>query len=339
MTEPILTVRDLRTQFETEDGTLTAVDGVSFEVLRGEVFAVVGESGCGKTVTALSILDLVPKPEGRIADGEIIFDGRDLRKMRKRELRALRGNRISMIFQDPLTSLNPVFSIGQQVAEVFRTHRKMRRGPAWREAVRLLEVVGIPRAAERAHEYPHQFSGGMRQRAMIAMAVALQPDLLIADEPTTALDVTIQAQIMEVFLKVREEFGMAVILITHDLGVVAGIAERVMVMYAGKVAEMGTTDEIYFSPKHPYTWGLMTSITRLDREKRDRLTPIEGAPPSLVNPPSGCPFHPRCAFREEICVGEYPDLRRCDGEGHIAACHFADRAGWKPPEDLVAKRR
>jgi oligopeptide transport system ATP-binding protein len=339
VTEPLLSVRNLRTQFTTEEGVVRAVDGLSFDVLPGEVFAIVGESGSGKSVTALSILDLVPKPHGRIVEGEILFKGRDLRTLGREEMRELRGNRIAMIFQDPLTALNPVFTIGFQIAEVFRAHLRLGKREATERAVGLLELVGIPQPAQRARDYPHQFSGGMRQRAMIAMAVALNPDLLIADEPTTALDVTIQAQILEVLLRVREEFDAAIVLITHDLGIVAGVADRVMVMYAGRAAEVGPCEEIYRAPRHPYTWGLMTSITRLDRERRDRLVPIAGSPPSLIRVPPGCPFSPRCPHAEDRCRTEIPALRRVGPAivaDHVAACHFADRPDWKPPAELVA---
>lgn len=338
MTEPLLEVRNLRTQFSTDDGIVHAVDGVSFEIMPKEVFAVVGESGSGKSVTALSILNLVPKPHGRVVEGEVLFQGCDLLQMPDDDLRGLRGDRISMIFQDPLTALNPVYPVGAQIAEVFTTHRDMRKKEAKKRAVELLELVGIPRARERADDYPHQFSGGMRQRAMIAMAVALNPDLIIADEPTTALDVTIQAQILDVLLRLKEEFDAAVMLITHDLGVVAGTADRVMVMYAGKIAEMGTCDEVYFDAKHPYTWGLMTSITRADQKKKDRLLPIRGAPPSLINLPTGCPFHPRCQFAQEVCRSEYPELRPVTHTYHVAACHFAQEPDWHPPAELVAEK-
>lgn len=336
MTKPILEVRSLRTLFHTDDGVVKAVDGIDFSVAPGEVFAIVGESGSGKTVTALSILDLVPKPHGEIVEGEVLFQGRDLRKLKKKQMRAIRGNQIAMVFQDPLTALNPVYSVGGQVAEVFRVHRDMSKKAAWKEAVELLRVVGIPRPEDRAHDYPHSFSGGMRQRAMIAMAVALGPELLIADEPTTALDVTIQAQVMEVFQNVRDEFGMAIMLITHDLGVVADVAERVMVMYAGRVAEVGTTEDIYKGAKHPYTWGLMSSVPRLDMEKKRRLVPIGGAPPSLIRVPPGCPFHPRCPYRQQICVEEVPEMLEVN-RGHLAACHFAREAGWAPRTPRAAE--
>jgi oligopeptide transport system ATP-binding protein len=337
VTEPLLEVRGLRTQFSTDEGVVHAVDGVSFQIMPGEVFAVVGESGSGKTVTALSILNLVPKPHGKIVEGQVLFKGRDLIPMKEEELRKLRGDRIAMIFQDPLTALNPVFSVGRQIAEVFQIHRGARKKEAWRDAVGLLELVGIPRAEERAADFPHQFSGGMRQRAMIAMSVALNPDLLIADEPTTALDVTIQAQILDVLERVKEEFNVAIMLITHDLGVVAGVADRVMVMYAGKIAEMGTCDDIYYRPKHPYTWGLMTSISRVDSSD-ERLMPIGGTPPSLLHPAPGCPFAPRCPYVQPVCRKDYPDLRSVGDGDHVASCHFAQDPGWEPPAELAARR-
>jgi oligopeptide transport system ATP-binding protein len=340
VTEALLSVRNLRTQFATDEGVVRAVDGLSFDVMPGEVFAIVGESGSGKSVTALSILDLVPRPHGRVVEGEILFKGRDLRTLGRDEVRQLRGNRIAMIFQDPLTALNPVFTVGFQIAEVFRAHQEISKREALDRAVGLLELVGIPRAKARVGDYPHQFSGGMRQRVMIAMAVALNPDLLIADEPTTALDVTIQAQILEVLLRVKEEVGegpgASIVLITHDLGVVAGVADRVMVMYAGKAAEVGPCDEIYRAPRHPYTWGLMTSITRLDRERKDRLVPIPGSPPSLIRLPPGCSFSPRCPYAQDVCRADVPLLRPVGGPEHVAACHFADQPGWEPPVELVA---
>ena len=317
---------------------MRAVDDVSFDIFPGELFAVVGESGSGKSVTALSILNLIPKPHGKVVSGEILFKGVDLLGMKEEELRDLRGDRIAMIFQDPLTALNPVFTVGHQIGEVYRVHQRMSRKAAMRQAVELLELVGIPRPDQRAKEFPHQFSGGMRQRAMIAMAVALNPDLLIADEPTTALDVTIQAQIMDVLLRVKAEFDSAIMLITHDLGVVAGVADRVMVMYAGKIAEMGSCEEIYYQPKHPYTWGLMTSITRLDQARKDRLLPIKGSPPSLLTEWRHCPFAARCPYVQDICKEQYPVLRPTASPDHHAACHFADQPDWKPPVELVAEK-
>lgn len=339
MKEPLLQVRNLRTHFTTDDGLVKAVDGVTFDIYQNEVFTIVGESGSGKSVTGLSILNLIPKPHGKIVEGQILFKGEDLLTLEEDDMRMLRGNRIAMIFQDPLTSLNPVFTVGDQIAEVFQAHQDMQAKSAMKRAVELLDLVGIPRPDQRVKEYPHQFSGGMRQRAMIAMAVALNPDLIIADEPTTALDVTIQAQILDVLMRVKDEFNAAIMLITHDLGIVAGTSDRVMVMYAGKTAEMGTVDEIYYEPKHPYAWGLMTSITRLDQDKKDRLIPIQGSPPSLIHLPTGCPFTPRCPYAQPICVEEYPAIRSCGPtEGHMASCHFAQLPDWKPPVELVAEK-
>jgi oligopeptide/dipeptide ABC transporter ATP-binding protein len=326
--EAVLEVRDLRTTFDTEDGVVRAVDGVSFEVYRGEVLAVVGESGCGKTVTSLSIMGLLPQPAGRVAAGEVLFQGTDVLKLSTRRRRELRGDRMSMIFQDPLTALNPVFRVGRQISEIILAHRDISKAAAARRTVELLDMVGIPNPEQRTNDYPHQFSGGMRQRAMIAMAIANEPDLLIADEPTTALDVTVQAQILDVLLDVRERLGMAMMLITHDLAVVAGVADRVVVMYAGKKIEEGDVDSIYEAPRHPYTWGLIESTARADRVKGTHLYQIPGAPPSLITPPPGCRFAPRCAYAQELCRADYPELRAAGAEGQEAACHFADRRDW-----------
>ncbi len=330
----ILSVRDLKTHFFTAEGVVKAVDGVSFELARKESLAIVGESGCGKTVTALSIMQLVPDPPGRIVNGEIIFRDRehcaeggeacesDLVKVDDKGLREIRGCKIGMIFQDPMTSLNPVFTIGNQITEAVRTHTGMTSKQAKQRAAELLEMVEIPNARGRLKEYPHEFSGGMRQRAMIAMAISCDPHILIADEPTTALDVTIQAQIIELLDRLRDEIDLAILLITHDLGVVAGTAENVLVMYAGKLVEYSTVDNIYYRSKHPYAWSLMRSIPRMDEKKEDLLV-IPGAPPSLIELPGGCSFHPRCPFAGEICTREEPPLRDI-GDGHLAACHFAE---------------
>jgi peptide/nickel transport system ATP-binding protein/oligopeptide transport system ATP-binding protein len=326
----LLEVEDLKTIFHTEAGIVHAVDGVSFNVRPQEVLAVVGESGCGKTVTALSVMGLIPHPAGKITSGAIRYHGKDLLREHKEERRALRGDRIAMIFQDPLTALNPVHRIGAQIAELILAHRDVSRREAWDRAVELLTLVGIPHAEDRARQYPHHFSGGMRQRAMIAMAIALDPELLIADEPTTALDVTVQAQILRVLLDVRERFGMAIMLITHDLGVVAGVADRVVVMYAGKKIEEADVHTLYGNPKHPYTWGLLGSTTRVDRPRLEQLTQIPGAPPSLLSPPAACRFAPRCAYAQPICRSEYPDLRQATGPEHTAACHFSNLEGWEP---------
>ena len=326
--EALLSVRDLQTVFQIEAGVLHAVDGVSFDIRSGEVFAIVGESGSGKTVTALSILGLIPHPAGRITRGQILYRGEDLVSVSKARRREIRGDRITMIFQDALAALNPVHRVGSQIAEVIRCHRDVSKQQAMDRAIELLGIVGIPHARERARDYPHQFSGGMRQRAMIAMAIANDPDVLIADEPTTALDVTVQAQIIEVLLDVRERFGTAIILITHDLGVVAEVAERVMVMYAGRKVEEADVDTLFTTPTHPYTWGLLKSTTRTDRPRSDRLYQIPGAPPSMLHPPSACRFAPRCAYAQDLCRAEYPELRHVDGGSHVAACHFAQEAGW-----------
>ena len=324
----LLSVRDLHTVFQVEAGVLHAVDGVSFDVQPGEVFAIVGESGSGKTVTALSILGLIPHPAGRIVGGQILYRGEDLVTVSKERRRQIRGDRITMVFQDALAALNPVHRVGNQIAEVIRFHRDVTKHEAMERAIELLGIVGIPRASERARDYPHQFSGGMRQRAMIAMAIANDPDLLIADEPTTALDVTVQAQILEVLLDVRERFQTAIVLITHDLGVVAEVAERVMVMYGGRKVEEADVDTMFTSPKHPYTWGLLKSTTRTDRPRVDRLYQIPGAPPSMLVPPAACRFAPRCVYAQDLCRAEYPDLRHVGSGNHVAACHFAQEAGW-----------
>jgi peptide/nickel transport system ATP-binding protein/oligopeptide transport system ATP-binding protein len=328
--DALLEVEDLKTIFRTETGIVHAVDGVSFSVQPREVLAIVGESGCGKTVTALSVMGLIPSPAGRITSGSIRYHGKDMLRQHREERRALRGDRIAMVFQDPLTALNPVHRVGSQIAELILAHRDVSRKEAWSRAIELLKLVGIPHAEDRARQYPHHFSGGMRQRAMIAMAIALDPELLIADEPTTALDVTVQAQILEVLLDVRERFGMAIVLITHDLGVVAGVADRVVVMYAGKKIEEADVHTLYGNPKHPYTWGLLGSTTRVDRPRLEQLTQIPGAPPSLISPPPACRFAPRCAYAQPVCRSEYPELRQVTGPEHVAACHFADLEGWEP---------
>ncbi|WP_298817200.1 ABC transporter ATP-binding protein [Chloroflexus sp.] len=318
---PLLEVRDLRTYFQTQDGIVKAVDGVSFYVNRGETLGIVGESGCGKSVTSLSIMRLIPTPPGKIVSGQILFDGDDLLQASEEEMRHIRGNRIAMIFQDPMTSLNPVLTIGRQITESLELHLKLTKKEARDRAIELLDMVGIPSASKRLDNYPHQFSGGMRQRVMIAMALSCNPELLIADEPTTALDVTIQAQILELINRLREELGTAVILITHDLGVVAGMTDRVTVMYAGKVVEEGPTHEIFANPRMPYTIGLLRSIPRLDEERGRRLKPIRGLPPNLIDLPPICPFSPRCDYAREECLTSAPELRSV-GADHRAACHF-----------------
>jgi oligopeptide transport system ATP-binding protein len=292
----LLEVRNLKTQFFTQDGVVHAVNGISYSVDKGETVAIVGESGSGKSVGVMSLIRLIPQPPGKIVDGEVLFDGQDLLKLSEDDLREIRGNRIAMIFQDPMTSLNPVLTIGRQITESLELHLHMNKEQARKRAVQLLELVGIPGADARLDDYPHQFSGGMRQRVMIAMGLSCDPQLLIADEPTTALDVTIQAQIVDLVRRLQDELGMAIIWITHDLGVVAGLAQRVMVMYAGFIVEESAVEDIYARPRHPYTLGLLRSIPRLDLGRQKRLVPIEGLPPDLLEPPNHCPFAPRCSF-------------------------------------------
>ncbi|MDQ3728211.1 MAG: ABC transporter ATP-binding protein [Actinomycetota bacterium] len=316
---PLLSVEDLRVRFQTEDGAVKAVEGVSFEVRRGEVLAIVGESGCGKSVTAMSLMGLTRGPNAEIT-GRATLGGTDLIAAEESELRKVRGNEIAMIFQDPMSSLNPVHRVGAQIVEQIQAHDDISDTDAKERAVELLRSVGIPGAEERADSYPHEFSGGMRQRAMIAMGLSVEPDLLIADEPTTALDVTIQAQIMRLLRKLNEDRGLATILITHDLGVVAQVADRILVMYAGEIVESGTLEEIFYDPQHPYTWGLLGSVMRLDRERSDRLSQIKGQPPSLASPPEGCKFRPRCPHAFEKCT-EHPTLKDRAGEGaHLDRC-------------------
>jgi oligopeptide transport system ATP-binding protein len=319
---PLLEVDDLHMHFFTRDGVVKAVDGVSFTLETSKTLGVVGESGSGKSVTALSIMRLIPEPPGKVVSGDIRFKGESILKMSEKDQRKLRGNRIAMIFQDPMTSLNPVYRIGKQIAEPLRLHKSMTRKEAWAAAVELLTQVGIPRPEERARDYPHEFSGGMRQRAMIAMALACGPDILIADEPTTALDVTIQAQILELMQEIQARTESAIIMITHDLGVVADMADHVLVMYGGKAVEYGPADEVFYRPLHPYTWGLLESLPRHDVEEKGRLCPIIGQPPSLINLPCGCAFSPRCAYAQDICRTELPHLVEID-PGHLSACHFS----------------
>jgi oligopeptide/dipeptide ABC transporter ATP-binding protein len=320
----LLSMRDLRAGFSTDDGFVRAVDGVSFDVRRGEVLAIVGESGSGKSVTAMSILGLQPTLE--VAEGEILWKGRDLLTLTETERRQVRGKEIAMIFQDPLTALNPVHTVGRQIGEMARIHEGIDKKQAKERAIEMLDLVGIPEPGKRADMYPHEFSGGMRQRAMIAMAITCKPDLLIADEPTTALDVTVQAQVLEVLVGIKDEIDSAIILITHDLGVVAGLSDRVLVMYAGRAIEVGTTDEIFYEPRHPYTLGLLASLPRLDDVGDEALVPIVGSPPSLIRKPSGCSFHPRCRFARVPgnCDSDDPALRLVAGDAHMAACHYAE---------------
>jgi oligopeptide/dipeptide ABC transporter ATP-binding protein len=308
---PLLRVQDLHTQFQTADGVVKAVDGVSFEVNRGETVGIVGESGCGKSVTALSILGLVPEP-GRITGGRILFAEDEVTKMDAEELREFRGRDVAMIFQDPMTSLNPVLKVGFQVEEAMAAHDRFTRKQAHDRVVPLLRQVRIPAADQRAKDYPHQFSGGMRQRGMIAMGLSNEPSLLIADEPTTALDVTVQAQIIELLRDLNRELGTAIILITHNMAVVASLCQRVLVMYAGRIVESGPTRQIFKNPQHPYTWSLLRSIPRVDEREHNKLLTIAGLPPDLIRPPSGCLFHPRCRFRVERCTQEEPPLEEVD---------------------------
>ncbi len=324
---PLLEVNDLRTHFYTQDGVVKAVDGVSFYVDKGETLGIVGESGSGKSVTSLSVMRLIPNPPGKIVSGQILFDGDDLLKYSEEEMRHVRGKDIAMIFQDPMTSLNPVLTIGRQITETLELHMKMTGKEARNRAVELLAMVGIPSPAARLDDYPHQFSGGMRQRVMIAMALSCNPQLLIADEPTTALDVTIQAQILELIKKLQQELGMAVIIITHDLGVVAGMADRVQVMYAGRVIEEGPTGQIFADPRMPYTIGLLQSIPRLDEQRGHRLAPIRGLPPDLIDLPAVCPFAPRCDYVQDVCYQQVPPLRPV-APHQRAACLFDVHAPW-----------
>jgi oligopeptide transport system ATP-binding protein len=315
----LLEVNGLKTQFFTQDGVVQAVNGISFHLEEGETLGIVGESGCGKSVSVLSVMRLIPQPPGRIVEGEVLFEGRDLLGVSDEEIREVRGNKIAMIFQDPMTSLNPVLTIGRQVGEALQLHLGMSREEARQRSAELLSMVGIPQADARLDDYPHQFSGGMRQRAMIAMALACNPQLLIADEPTTALDVTIQAQIVELVKRLRDEIGMAIIWITHDLGVVAGLADRMMVMYAGFAVEEADVKEVYGNPRHPYTLGLLGSLPRLDEIREDRLTSIEGLPPDLIDLPEGCPFAARCVYALEKCREVRPELEPV-GPRHRIAC-------------------
>jgi oligopeptide transport system ATP-binding protein len=315
----LLEVKNLTTQFFTQDGVVHAVNGISYSVSKGETVAIVGESGSGKSVGVMSLIRLIPQPPGKIVAGEVWFDGQDLLKLSEDELRGIRGNRIAMIFQDPMTSLNPVLTIGRQITEALELHLNMSREQSRQRAVQLLELVGIPGAGQRLDDYPHQFSGGMRQRVMIAMGLSCNPQLLIADEPTTALDVTIQAQIVDLVNRLKEELGMAIIWITHDLGVVAGMAQRVIVMYSGYIIEEASVDDLYAHPRHPYTLGLLRSIPRLDLGRQKRLIPIEGLPPDLLELPNQCPFAPRCAFSVEKCWQENPPLEEVRPD-HRSAC-------------------
>ena len=319
----LLEVDNLKMYFHTQDGVVHAVDGVSYTLDRGETLGVVGESGSGKSVTHMTIMGLIDMPPGKIEDGDILYRGESLLEKSEEEMQHIRGNDIAMIFQDPMTSLNPVYKIGRQLGEGLRLHRGYTKQQAQERAIELLRLVGIPNPEKRVNEYPHQFSGGMRQRVMIAMALACDPDILIADEPTTALDVTIQAQIIELMQEMQQKNGNAIIMITHDLGVVADVADKIMVMYAGRPVEFGTAGEIFYESRHPYTWGLIRSIPEQAVDEKKPLTPIHGNPPSLVNLPKGCPFAPRCPYAVDVCHEQAPEYITTE-TGHYSACHFAD---------------
>jgi peptide/nickel transport system ATP-binding protein len=323
--DALLSVRNLKTYFYTDEGVVRAVDGLSYDLQRGEVLGVVGESGCGKSVHALSLMRLIPMPPGKIVDGEIRFEGRDLLKLSDEEMRKIRGNRIAMIFQEPMTSLNPVLTIGEQIAEAIILHQRLDKRAAWDRAAEMLDRVKIPLAKQRVKDYPHQFSGGMRQRVMIAMALSCNPSILIADEPTTALDVTIQAQILDLMRGLQRELGMSIVFITHNLGVVAEMCDNVVVMYAGRPIEHTDVRSTFREPKHPYTWGLLHSVPKLYL-RQERLIPIEGQPPSLIDLPPGCSFAPRCPFVMDVCVqADPPDYNV--GPGHTAKCYlYSDKA-------------
>jgi oligopeptide transport system ATP-binding protein len=315
----LLQVKDLKTYFYTNDGVVKAVDGISYEVASGETLALVGESGCGKSVSALSLVRLVPEPHGKTVGGQIVFNGTDILKIEMKDMRRIRGASIAMIFQEPMTSLNPVLTVERQITETIQAHKDVSRAEAHDDAINLLAKVGIPDPDIRIKQYPHQFSGGMRQRVMIAMALSCNPKLIIADEPTTALDVTIQAQILELMKSLTREFGVALIIITHNLGVVARYADRVNIMYAGKIVEQGTAAEIYRNPRHPYTVGLLNSVPRLDQPRRTRLNPIEGTPPDLINLPAGCYYRQRCRWAIQQCAIDAPPLM-LTAKDHMSAC-------------------
>lgn len=329
--QPILTVENLKIVFNTYAGTVQAVNDVSFELNKGETIGIVGESGCGKSVTSSAIMGLIPSPPGKIASGRILFEGQDLVTMDEKALQRIRGNQISMIFQDPMTSLNPVLTVGLQLAESFMLHQKLSKKTALEKAVEMLKLVGIPAPEARIHQYPHQMSGGMRQRVMIAMALACSPRILIADEPTTALDVTVQAQIMELMKKLNTELSTAVILITHDLGIVAGMCSRVLVMYAGQVVESAPVQELYANPQHPYSWGLLQSVPRPDMKRRT-LASIAGQPPDFLSLPPGCAFMPRCRFAMENCKQPPPAVNV--SEGRICRCWLVDKDSPYTPTTL-----
>ncbi|CAN5215217.1 hypothetical protein BH18ACT4_BH18ACT4_02290 [soil metagenome] len=331
--EPILEVDNLSVGFSTEDGIVEAVRGVTYQLMPGEVLGIVGESGSGKSVSSMALMGLLPRTAK--VEGSVRYRGTELIGLARQEFNTIRGKKIAMIFQDPMTSLNPVHRIGHQIAEAVRAHNDLSKREALDRAAEMLDRVGIPNAKERARSYPHEFSGGMRQRAMIAMAMANDPDIVIADEPTTALDVTVQAQILETLVKLKDEFASSVIIITHDLGVVAGMADRVMVMYAGRAVEVGTVDDIYGDPRMPYTLGLIGALPRLDSDGSERLVPIKGSPPSLINLPPGCPFQPRCPLATDLCNDVEPPLAPAGNSDHLAACHYSSElAGDVAAEDV-----
>ncbi|MGG4460620.1 ABC transporter ATP-binding protein [Brevibacillus sp. HB1.2] len=337
MNQHLLTIDNLRVNFKTYGGEVQAVRGVSFYVDKGETVAIVGESGCGKSVTAQAIMGLIPNPPGKIVGGKVVFEGAQISHLPKKELLGIRGTQIGMVFQDPMTALNPTMKVGTQIVEGFVRSHQVSREEARKRAIEMLSLVGIPDPEKRIDQYPHQFSGGMRQRVVIAIALACQPKLVIADEPTTALDVTIQAQILDLLKRLQEEQELSVVIITHDLGVVAEIAHRMVVMYAGMVVETGTVEDVFANPRHPYTWGLMRSLPRLDEGEKQRLIPIEGSPPDLFNPPVGCPFAARCDFAMEICEQQMPVTSEF-GRGHQAVCWLHDPRAPRI-EELVAAGR
>ncbi len=328
----LLEVKNLTTQFFTQDGVVHAVNGISYTLDEGETLGIVGESGSGKSVGVMSLIRLIPTPPGKIVDGEVLFEGQDLLKLNDDEIRSIRGNKISMIFQDPMTSLNPVLTIGRQIGEALELHLGMDKKQSKARTIELLRLVGIPLAEQRVNNYPHQFSGGMRQRAMIAMGLSCNPRVLIADEPTTALDVTIQAQIIDLVNRLREEIGMSIIWITHDLGVVAGLVDRVIVMYGGRIVEEASVRDLYLEPRHPYTIGLLSSLPRLDQDRPEELKAIDGLPPDLVNYPKGCPFYARCSYRIDQCTTAPPPLENV-GPGHRAACYVDVRTAQPTTEN------
>lgn len=333
----LLEVKNLEVNFKTYGGEVKAVRDVSFHVDKGETIAIVGESGSGKSVTVQTVMGLIPIPPGIIKNGEVIFNGQDLLKLSKKQMQKIKGSKIGMVFQDPMTSLNPTMRVGKQIEESIRTHQNLQGAENKKRAIEMIRLVGISNPIERYDQYPHEFSGGMRQRIMIAIALACQPEILIADEPTTALDVTIQAQVLDLMKDLKDEMDTSIILITHDLGVVAETAQRVAVMYGGVIVEAGTVDDIFSEPKHPYTWGLLESIPDIKRDEKRRLVPIEGSPPDLFSPPKGCPFAPRCKYAMEVCVEEMPPAIEISGEHH-AKCWLNDPRTPKI-EDLIAAGR